>query len=176
MKPEFNRRNFMKTSALTGAMAFAACGSAKSGSGPAFAAEPRLLGTWKMVDYFFETETGERLYPWGPHPVGLLLIDDRGNLAAQGMFDAPREISPQPTQEEQANAYRTYNAYYGNYTLDLQTKTLTTRVTAGLDPSWKGSDQIRHYSFDGPRLVLKTNPRKIGEVQASGVFFWEKAG
>jgi len=177
MKPELNRRKFLQTSALTGAMVLAACGQAgtnESGSVPF--AEKSLAGTWKMVDYFFETTDGQRLYPWGQKPIGLLVIDGKGWLSAQGMHDKDRTMSQPPTQEQQARAFQTYSAYYGNYRVDAAQKILTTRVVGALDPSWVGSDQVRHFSFEGTRLVLRTNLMKLDSTtQAVGNFYWERS-
>jgi len=177
MKLELNRRKFLKTSALTGAVAVAACGQAgKNESDSVPFAEKNLAGTWKMVDYFFETTDGQRLYPWGPKPTGWLIIDGKGGLSAQSMHDKDRQMSQPPTQEQQARAFQTYSAYFGNYRVDTAAKTLTTRVVGGLDPSWVGSDQVRHFSFEGTRLVLRTNPMKIdATTQAVGNFYWERS-
>jgi hypothetical protein len=177
-----DRRDLLKAAGLGAGAALAA------GVSPLFAAgsgcgreqkegiEMDLAGSWKMVDYFFEDTEGKRFYPWGPKPIGWIMIDGKGHLAAQVMYDADRKIDQPPTQEQQAKAFSTYSAYFGNYRADAEKKTITTRVISALDPAWVGTDQVRHVSFDQGRMLLRTNPIKVGDTQAVGNFFWEKMG
>lgn len=134
----------------------------------------RIAGAWKIVDYFFETDDGNRIFPWGERPVGWFVVDDDGNMSAQIMHDPRPDLDQPPTREQAARAYHSYVAYFGRTEADVEKGVLTTRVVGALNPAWVGGDQVREFRFEGPRLVLKTDPIDLGKTRVRGTIYWER--
>jgi hypothetical protein len=47
-------------------------------------------------------------------------------------------------------------AYTGRWSIDGET--FVTQVDGAWDPSWVGTDQVRHFAFDGRTLSVRTAP------------------
>ena len=114
---------------------------------------PRLVGTWRLVEYSFETD---RVAPSrGGKAVGLLQYDGTGHMSVQIMFDRPKYAGSVPTGDEAKAALLGYTAYFGTYTLDDRARTVTHHREGSLNPGDVGRDLIRRYEFPSPdRLVL----------------------
>ncbi len=133
-----------------------------------------FLGTWRMVDYYFETSEDKRLYPWGKNPVGWFIVDAAGYMSAQIMHEERPQMDQPPSEQQAAQAYHSYVAYCGKTESDLDKKTLTTTVRGALNPDWVGGEQVREFSFEGKRLILKTPRMKVGRAEIRGIISWEK--
>jgi hypothetical protein len=122
----------------------------------------RLIGTWQLVS--FESTDQETQRVRGTKPIGLLVYDSTGQMAAQIMPDRNRRrftgpvsgvfAGPRPTAEEALDAITGYAAYFGTYVVDDRTRTVTHRRLGNLNPGALG-DFPRRYAFAaGDRLVL----------------------
>ena len=58
-----------------------------------------------------------------------------------------------------------YVGYYGNFTLNHESKTVIHHVEACILPGWVGTDQTRHYEFVGAHPALSAG---------SGKAVWER--
>src|SRR5580704_2715700 len=81
-----------------------------------------ILGTWKLVSASSSIAGGERNEtPFGPTPVGLLTYTDDGRMNAMISYGGRKRLSSTDSRsapvEEQAEAFRTFIAYAGRYTL-----------------------------------------------------------
>lgn len=139
----------------------------------------KFVGSWRLVSTEFRGEDGsETASPYTTDSAGLLMYDALGNMSAQ-LARANRQPFPVNDRkggsyEETKSAFETYQAYYGSYKVDESEGTITHTVTQALLPNWVGSNQVRYYSFEGGRLILRTPPMKIGGKLATGTLVWER--
>jgi lipocalin-like protein len=137
-----------------------------------------FVGAWKLVSYESRDNLGTVQYPLGQGLVGQLLYDGRGNMSAMLMRpDRPAFDSKDPlrgTDAEVRAAFTGFTAYFGTYTVDAAKGTVTHHVRAASYPNWVGSDQLRFFTFDGPRLVLSTPPIQMGGQSLTTLVVWER--
>ena len=122
-----------------------------------------LYGTWKLIGSREVDADGRlRADPWGPNPVGCLVLERSGRMAAvlsDGRSDLP------------AGATRAYSSYCGQFVVEGDV--LTTTIDAASDPSRLGSLQPRRLAMRDGRLVLMPPPRRGGETRE---ILWERLG
>ena len=109
---------------------------------------------------------------------GQLIYDAGGNMSAHVMrSDRPFFAADDPgrgTDAEVRAAFDGHASYFGTYTIDLATQTVTHHVQGSSYPNWVGNDQLRHFKFDGPRLVLST-PALVSDGESlEYVLTWER--
>lgn len=128
-----------------------------------------LQGTWRLVSIDERDAEGKSVTPvdYGPEPIGLLMYDATGHMAAQAMRrDRPRLASDDvhlATPELAKTAFCGYGAYFGTYTVDEKAGIVTHHVQGSLIPNWEGGDQRRRFTLSGNTLVLEPP-----EIQAAG--------
>ena len=67
----------------------------------------------------------------------------------------------------------TYFAYWGGYTIDNAAATVTHHVTGGLSAGFTGSEQVRHFRFEGSdRLVLSPASQAPVETRRVSELTW----
>jgi hypothetical protein len=73
------------------------------------------------------------------------------------------------TAGEKATAWGNYFGYFGTYTIDEQAGTVVHHIEGSWFPNLMGTDQIRHFRFEGERIVLDADT-EWEQVQ----IVWEK--
>jgi Lipocalin-like domain len=125
----------------------------------------RLVGTWRLVRAIGTTAAGERNEnPYGVGPSGLLTYSSTGRVIALIGFGGRRSLSVRAKTEEKAEAFDTFLAYAGRYSL------LGSRVTHHVEISsiqnYVNRDLVRTVSFEDDRMTLVTPPTPVnGKVQ-----------
>src|SRR5579863_7372534 len=78
-----------------------------------------LVGTWKLVSASSTTSAGEGSgSPYGANPAGFLAYTAGGRVSALISYDGRKSLPfGGGTSEEQAEAFKTFLAYAGRYTL-----------------------------------------------------------
>ena len=114
----------------------------------------KLVGTWRLVSIESSDKEAQRLR--GLHPTGLLTYDRTRHMAAQIMPDRKRRIftgpsspiyaSPAPTPDEANDALLGYTAYFGTYSVDERSATVTHRREGNINPGALGNF-VRRYKF-----------------------------
>jgi hypothetical protein len=139
---------------------------------------PNLVGAWRLVSYEARTASGEIEYPLGQHVVGQLFYDVYGNMSAHVMrVDRPTfasDDSGSGADAEVRAAFEGHTSYFGTYTIDPSTRTVTHHVSGASYPNWMGHDQIRHYRFEGSHLVLSTPPILFRGESLEYILIWER--
>ena len=139
---------------------------------------PSLLGTWRLVSFEARDSKDQLQYPLGEHVSGLLMYDAGGNMSAHVMRnDLPLFAANDPdrgTDAEVRAAFDGHASYFGTYTIDDATQTVTHHVRGAWYPNWIGSDQLRHFKFNGSRLVLSTPPLVSDGQSLEYVLTWER--
>ncbi|HKW35274.1 MAG TPA: lipocalin-like domain-containing protein [Candidatus Acidoferrum sp.] len=120
-----------------------------------------LLGSWGLVSFEQVLPSGEMLRPFGDSPVGLILYQAHGRMSAQLSVGRPaRFASEDPDRastEEAAEAWRTYFGYWGSFKVYPDKRVVVHRVEGSSFSNWIGTEQIRHFRFEGAnRLILET--------------------
>jgi Lipocalin-like domain len=137
-----------------------------------------LVGTWRLVSYEARDSKGKLHYPLGERVSGLLVYDAGGNMSAHVMRNDRRPFATNDaargTDSEVRAAFEGHDAYFGTYTIDQATQTVTHHVRGASYPNWIGSDQLRHFKFDGPRLLLSTPPIVFGGQSLVYTLTWER--
>lgn len=118
----------------------------------------KLLGAWSLVSWQSFSDDGSVRYPLGEDAVGQLMYDATGRVSAQLVraeqerfhSDDWRKAKP----EEMIAAWPGYFGYFGTFTVDADDAAVTHHTEAGWFPNLAGTDQVRHYRFDGDELVL----------------------
>jgi hypothetical protein len=139
---------------------------------------PNLVGTWRLVSLKARDSKGRLQYPLGESVSGLLVYDKRGNMAAHVMKnDRPLfaiNDAARGTDVEVRAAFEGYDSYFGTYTIDETTQTVTHHVRGASYPNWIDSDQLRHFKFERSRLLLSTPPIIVGGQSLEYVATWER--
>ena len=127
--------------------------------------ENRLVGTWKLVSASSTTSKGERNEtPYGANPAGVLTYSEDGRVTALISYGGRKQLGTLPQVEEQAEAFKTFLAYAGSYTLSGDT--VTHRVEISSIPNYVGKELVRKVAFQGDQITLVTPPTPVnGKIQ-----------
>jgi hypothetical protein len=128
-----------------------ACAAASHSSPPSAQA---IIGSWELVS--FESQPGAPESPIGPTPVGFIVYDKAGNVAAQ-LMRSDRGATPSltPANPGGTAAVAGYIAYFGSYSVDRQNSVVTHRIKAAVAESDVGRVLTRRFRFEGEMLVLE---------------------
>jgi hypothetical protein len=141
------------------------------------AGETLPVGSWRLVSFHILDSSGRKAYPFGKDARGRISYEPDGRMAVQLMNPSrPRFTSGDPlvtSEAEVRSAFAGYTAYYGTYTVNFDEKTVVHHIEAALLPNWVGTDERRHFEYDGKYLTL-TGALLIGGVRGSAVLVWER--
>jgi Lipocalin-like domain len=137
-----------------------------------------FVGTWRLLSFEARDMKGKGEYPLGEHVSGQLIYDAAGNMSAHVMRnDRPLFAADDPargTDPEVRAAFDCHASYFGTYTIDQAAQTVTHHVQGAWYPNWIGKDQVRHFKFDGSRLVL-SSPSLVSDGESlEYVLTWER--
>jgi len=120
----------------------------------------QLLGSWELVSYQLDLDTGRTAHPLGEDAVGLILYTPQRRVAVNIMRPGRATwASPNPaagTQAETAAAAAGYLAYAGSFTVDEGASLVEHHVDVSLFPNWVGDVQRRFVDITGDELVLES--------------------
>jgi hypothetical protein len=129
----------------------------------------KLVGTWKLVSASSTTSTGERSEtPYGPDPAGFLTYTGDGRISTVISYGGRKPISfgreGLALMEEQAEAFKTFLAYAGRYTLSGDE--VTHHVEVSSIQNYMNRDLVRSVKFQDDRIILVTPPTPVnGKIQ-----------
>jgi lipocalin-like protein len=129
----------------------------------------KLVGTWKLVSASSTTSTGERSEtPYGPSPGGFLTYTEDGRVTALISYGGRKSLSigggTRALLEEQAEAFKTFFAYAGRYTISGDQ--VTHHIEISSIQNYVGKDLIRSVKFQGDQIILVTPPTLVnGKIQ-----------
>ncbi len=120
----------------------------------------RLLGSWDLVSYQLELDSGRIIHPLGEDAIGLIVYTPQRRMSVNIMRPgrAPWE-SPNPaagTGSEIADAAAGYLAYGGSFAVDESLSVVEHYVDASLFPNWIGEVQKRFVDLTGEELLLES--------------------
>jgi Lipocalin-like domain len=124
----------------------------------------QLTGTWRLVSCIRTFKDGSTSLPWGEKPVGQVIYLDNGRMSAQIMRPGRRTTVPpgldygssQATDQEIREAVSGFMSYFGTYSVDEATNTVTHHVEAALVPGWVGTSLVRTFQIDSSGQLILT--------------------
>jgi hypothetical protein len=125
----------------------------------------KLVGTWRLVSASSTTSKGEKNEsPYGVGPAGFLTYTEQGRVTSMISYGGRKSLSIGATPDEQAEAFNTFLAYTGRYTLSGDK--VTHRIEISSIQNYVGKDLVRNIKFDGERITLVTPPTLVnGKIQ-----------
>jgi hypothetical protein len=125
-----------------------------------------FLGSWGLVSFEHVLPSGEVLRPFGDSPSGSILYQADGRMSAQVSVGSPakfaNEDSGQASAEEVAEAWGTYFGYWGSFEVRADKGVVVHRVDGSSFPNWIGTEQVRHFRFDGANRLILEAPSPSG--------------
>lgn len=129
------------------------------------ATNDKLVGRWKLVSASSTTSKGERNEtPYGLEPVGVLTYTSDGSVTSLISYGGRKSLAVGATAQEQAEAFNTFLAYTGRYTLGNDR--VTHHIEISLIQNYVGKDLVRTLKTDGDQITLTTPPTLVnGKIQ-----------
>jgi hypothetical protein len=122
-----------------------------------------LIGSWALLHCKLVDVHGEELVDPFADAFGRIMYDAAGNMSAQIMKNGYEEIFSCPTQgangQQIRQAYESYLAYYGKYTIDEVEKIVTHQVVGSLLPSMIGLEIFRKFEFHDADTIVLSNAK-----------------
>ena len=129
-----------------------------------------------MVSYEQVLPAGEVLKPFGDAPSGLILYLADGRMSVHISVGMPKKLANEDPFKagpaDAAEAWREYFGYWGTFKVHAEKGTVVHRVEGSSFSNWIGTEQERHFRFEGAdRLILETQ-------SSSGLFtvVWRRLG
>jgi hypothetical protein len=134
----------------------------------------KLAGTWKLVSASSTTSAGERNEtPYGLNPSGFLTYSDDGRMTALISYGGRKSLSfGGGTQAEQAEAFKTFLAYAGRYTLSGDK--VIHHIEISSIQNYVGKDLVRSIKFEGDRITLITPPTPVNGKNQIVELIWQR--
>ena len=138
-------------------------------------ADNPFIGSWRLVSYVSEDQSGKVTYPFGKDATGYIVYGADGTMSVALMSaNRPRfesDRSREGSIENKAASFDGYISYAGPYTIGEDA--VTHHVEVAWFPNMVGQDNVRTFKFDGSRLKL-TIPPMIDGSEITGHLVWEK--
>ncbi len=135
-----------------------------------------FIGTWSHVDSELTGADGKVSYPWGRNVKGYIMYNKDGYVSVSMMTANRPQMATKDLRggntEEKAAAYSTFMAYSGKY--EVKDKTVIHHVEVSSFPNWSGVSQVRHFEFEGDRLILSPPPTTVNGKQQVARIIWER--
>lgn len=170
-----------RAAAVLVAMAAPALAQAPPTPGPTPGAAEMIVGTWRMVGAQRQAVdgSGEITYPRGVRPSGYIIYDEDGMMYVQIMNSdevrppktGPRQLSP----EDQTQAFSSYTAYFGTYTIDEEEGSVIHDPQANTNPRLVGDARKRFLEITPDTLELNTFNTGDDGVERITRRMWERA-
>lgn len=140
--------------------------------------ERKFLGTWRIVSWENEDESGDISYPVGKDPEGFLHYADDGRMLVQIAASGRARMSTGELfgggVEERAAAFATHVAYGGPWR--VRGGQMVHMLEISSVSNWTGSEQIRDFEFLGDgSLRLSAQMQFAGRTVMARVL-WRRAG
>jgi hypothetical protein len=158
-----NRRSILGLSAITGLVLTLLPGNAIAQQKTL---KEQLVGTWTLVSWEQTTKDGGKQQDFGTNPKGVASFDGNGRFFV--MFarpDLPKIASPERTKvtPQEAQAINVGSiAYFGTYTMDEPSKTVSLKIESSTYPNQLGTETKRVITSLTADELKYTNTTPIG--------------
>lgn len=143
----------------------------------------KFLGAWRLVSIHGIAPGRPNFYD---RPTGLIMYDASGHMGVNINLKTDRKpFAPytkgvlNATTDEKAAAFDSYAAYFGTFTIDAKSGTVTHHLEGNLIPGRQASDNVRWFEFQGDDYLVLT-PMEDGKggvlarKDASYNLLWER--
>lgn len=139
-----------------------------------------LVGTWQLESRTDRTQSGERRSEpsLGADPIALLYYDASGHFAAQFM-KRQRDGAGVNTAASASNNTRAiggYDAYFGTYTVDDATGTVTQTLVGALARENVGHLVTREMRVTGDTLTIELETTSPDGERVTRTLIWKRIG
>ena len=119
------------------------------------AEENNLVGTWKLVK-FVNVVDGKDVHPFGASPKGYFTYTRDGHVTIQIQHEVPPTSwkSLETNNDGVGSEAPWYVGYFGRYTIDLESESVTHHVEGGTLLHFIGTDQNRPFKLAENRLFI----------------------
>jgi len=122
----------------------------------------QVVGTWTLVSNYAERADGTRLQTFGADPKGTVIYQANGRFAYIIMGDVRKKFAAgnrmEGTDEENKSVVQGSISYYGTYSVDEASQTLTWNIERASFPNWDGTTRKISVSVSGDRLSQVAAP------------------
>lgn len=137
-----------------------------------------IEGTWKLISVENIYPDGNKVYPYGDQPKGLLMFDADGNYALQIVKAVRMNVASgdknKGTPEENAALVQGSNSHFGKYTVDEAERIITFNITYASFPNWNFNQQKRSYNRVGDKLSYVVTHTTQGGESVIAAVTWER--
>ena len=113
----------------------------------------RFHGAWRLVSWVLRGDDGKLQYPMGMDVVGQIVYTPSGRMSCEIMRRGTTldDFAALGSKEEAiARIVKVFFAYYGPYTVDIASQSVTHYVEGGIHPAWVGTPRVRKFTFEDP--------------------------
>ncbi|MEP6570000.1 MAG: lipocalin-like domain-containing protein [Acidobacteriota bacterium] len=138
-----------------------------------------LVGTWQLVSRIDRDPAGQVLAEpsIGSDPLGYLIYDSKGHVAAQLMARNRTSAPCATTAAADVNNVAHiggYDAYFGRYEVDMRTGTVTHILDGALSPGDVGRRITRRFRLEGDMLTIQFEPGGQGNKRITRTLIWRR--
>jgi len=130
-----------------------------------------LAGTWVLADAYEIKPDGARTYPYGEHPVGLLLVDVSGRYSLQIFRPDRPKFAASDKAHGTADEYRAatvgISTHIGRCELDAAQGMVIFRIEHASYPNLEGTTQRRVYQLSADEFSYRIPTQASGNVPVS---------
>ena len=134
-----------------------------------------LVGTWRFTTFVDTPEGGQAVYAFGKDPIGFFIFTADGHVSMNIMRNPPNAPLEGVDPDPESCLPDWFCAYFGTFTWDRKKSTWVTHVLGSNMPSYLGTDQARHFTLQGDKLIISESYVAAGKrIQAVRVLVREK--
>jgi hypothetical protein len=126
----------------------------------------QLVGTWTVVSWEQNNKDGSKQQDFGANPKGVVSFDANGRFFVMfARSDLPKIASPDRTKvtPQEAQAINVGSiAYFGTYTLDEPSKTVSLKIESSTYPNQLGNEAKRVITSITADELKYTNTTPVG--------------
>ncbi len=138
-----------------------------------------LPGTWQLLSRIDITAGERRSEPsLGDDPHALLIYDRSGHFSAQFMRrDRSGDVPDGPSgAKNNSRAQGGYDAYFGTYTVDDESSTVTQHLLGALSRESVGAVLTRAMDVQGDTLVIRLETTAADGTAVLRTLTWQRVG
>lgn len=137
-----------------------------------------MAGTWTLVSVTNIYPDGNKVYPYGDNPQGMLMVDKMSHYAIQILKAERSKVASGDknvcTPEENAAMVQGSNSHFGQYSMDEKNKTITFKIEHASFPNWEGTQQKRSFTLVDNRLTYVVTQTTQGGQSVIAEVVWRK--
>ena len=165
----------MKSRTIAAALLALALSAGAASAQPATGLKGQIVGTWNFVVAEVTAPDGQKSFPFGKTPKGILIFTADARFAQIHVAsDVPRIASNNRltgTPEEYAGIMRRSLSVFGTYTVDEANKTVTYNIVSASFPNWQGETQTRSIDKLTSDEFVNTNTSVAGGRGSASNFY-----